>query len=168
MLIREGGWTDRMHTWLKSRRYSVAEHTWHMMALAHQLFPADFTGNLPLAIMYHDVPERWVGDTPYTAKYILSRQLGSALKEAEGKVSARLGIDYELTERETAILHFCDVLEFTLWVREELNLGNKMMEHKFKDGLAVLMKSVLWSEFEPTFIDMMATPLGEEVGWWED
>lgn len=164
MAIREGGWTDRMHTWYKIRRYSVGEHSWSMVTLAHLLFGAACSRELLLAILYHDVPERWVGDTPYTAKYILNRALGAELKKTEDHVSARLGIDFELTTLEKQILGFCDVLEFTLWCREEIGMGNSMLKQKYEDGITVIMGHPLWPEVSNTIIEMLTIPLGQEQG----
>ena len=168
MAIREGGWTDRMHTWYKLRRYSVGEHSWSMASLAHLLFPADTDRTLLLAILYHDVPERWVGDTPYTAKYILSPALGQELKKTEDKVSARLEIDFELTPRAKKILGFCDVLEFTLWCREEIAMGNSTLKQKYEDGIEVISKSALWPEVSVTVWAMLDVPIGQEKGLFEN
>lgn len=168
MAIREGGWTDRMHTWYKLRRYSVGEHSWSMVTLAHQLFGAACSRELLLAILYHDVPERWVGDTPYTAKYVLSRALGRELKAAEAKVSAALGIDFVLTPYEEEILHFCDVLEFTLWCREEIAMGNSMLEQKYADGIEVISGMDIWPEVKDTVLAMLEIPLGQEKGLFDN
>ena len=162
MLTREGGWTDRMHTWQKIRPYRVDSHSWGMAVLLHQMFPEDCEKDLLLAILYHDVPERWVGDTPYGAKYILNPDLGQELKKTERRVSEALKINFQLNQRAKSILGFLDVLEFTLWVREEIALGNSTLQKKLADCFQTLQKMPLWEEAGQLVMEMVSVPMGYE------
>lgn len=121
--IREGGHTERAHTLPHHGSYSVAAHSWHVAMLVVCLHP-DPSAALLKACLTHDVPERWVGDTPAMAKWTLNPALGKELKATEAAVEKMLGIDWELTPTEKLWLNACDVLEFMLWCDDQIKMGN--------------------------------------------
>jgi len=146
LALREGGWVDRMHTVPKLRRYDTAGHQWNVTMLMMQLFPDDVSPALIWVCMTHDVPERWVGDTPYPAKKWLNPDLGEALTDSERKVADMLDINAELSLREGAILRICDMLEFFLWAREEVMMGNNLFAGKYRESLHTLMAMELYDD----------------------
>lgn len=169
MAAREGGWVERVHTCVKTRPYRVDSHSWAVALLAWELFPQSCTNEFIMACLMHDIPERWVGDSPYPAKYPLTRgRLGALLHKAEAPIVEALHLEKPMTDRERQILSFCDLLEFVLWAREEANLGNKIMKAKFEAGMGALMETPLWAEQGETVLDMLAVPSSEECDWWKD
>jgi len=166
---REAGWTDRLHTVIKLRRYSIAEHSWNMVNLLQILFPEDVTLNLVLAIQHHDMPERWVGDIPYPSKRNLTDgELGRLSAKAEAKVAEAIGLpDIQLTPREGEILGLLDVLELVLWASEEIKMGNSHMEGTFRNGLAAVKSMPIVAELGSGFLQDVAIKNGTEFSpWW--
>ena len=168
LAVREGGWTDRMHTVHKSRRYGVDGHSWGVATLAHTMFPEDTTKDLLLACLYHDVPERWVGDTPHPAKRNFNPRFGEELHKAEEMFMQELDLVVELTEREEQILKFCDMLEFVLWSWEEVRMGNTLMEGSFTHSMKCLKKMDLYEEVEDVMMNLIRPGASESENWWKD
>jgi 5'-deoxynucleotidase YfbR-like HD superfamily hydrolase len=122
--IRGGGRTERCHTVPHVGEYSNAKHQWGVAMLMWELWPADFQ-RLAIYCLSHDVAEKWVGDTPATAKkYIsgLSRTMGSL----EDLLCNRLDIPGEgfLSELDHKKLKDCDYLELYIWCIEQMQMGN--------------------------------------------
>ena len=169
MGIREGGWTDRMHTVPKLRRYGVDGHSWGVAVLARFLFEDDCDVDLLTACLMHDVPERWVGDTPHPAKYRMNPALGKELKKTEAIIEEVLEISVPgLTPRQMLVLGFCDILELVLWAREEVNMGNRLMSPTFEHGCSAMFSHPLWSEVADVVRDMLETPFSENTSWWQE
>lgn len=167
LAIREGGWTDRMHTVLKLRSYRNDGHQWGVATLCDQFFP-DASKDLLRACLYHDVPERWCGDSPYPAKKRYEPEIGRLLEEVEGRFAKLLHLDIELTEAEQWKLNFCDMLELGLWTREELALGNKLMRGTFKNVLTVLegMAAGLSPENQDLLAELLEDRGSSEESTW--
>lgn len=119
---REGGAVERCHTVPHSGGYTNGHHSYNLAQIILTFHP-DPSLNLIRASLDHDVPERWVGDTPATAKWN-NPALKQALMEAEAKVEKRLGLDYKLTENEVRWLKAADILEIYIWAKEQCALGN--------------------------------------------
>lgn len=168
MAIREGGWTERMHTKPKLRRQTVAEHSWGVAVLAAEMFPDAFSGEMLLACLYHDVPERWVGDSPHPAKKLFTPSLGKALHDTEQIFVDLLGLDQDLTTREALILGFCDAFEYLLWVREEIALGNSLMRPHAEACIEMLQKNPLFQEKLELILGMLSTGFSETTDWWKE
>ena len=120
--LLEGGQTQRLHTVPHVRHYDVAQHSWGMAALLHALHP-DPRKELFLAILFHDIAERWTGDMPAPAKW--HNGLGGVLREMEREIDEALGVRFDLTEEEKVWLKALDFLELYLFVDGEYNMGNK-------------------------------------------
>lgn len=120
---REGGMVERCHTMPHIGSYSVAAHSYGVAQIIRT-----FHSNPPLeligAALDHDVAERWVGDTPATAKW-LSPLLRDALHTAEHKIQDRFGLDEALTQEERRWLKAADILELWLWAEEQVFMGNR-------------------------------------------
>src|SRR6185295_11629056 len=88
--IRTGGATERCHGIRHHGSYSVAQHTWGVLCLLYVLWPEDFARLAP-AVMFHDVPEAWVGDIPApTKKY--NSSVKRACDEMEAFIFERLAL----------------------------------------------------------------------------
>ena len=165
--VREGGWTDRMHASLKQRRYSVAEHSWNVVNLILLLFPHDVTVHLLKAAQWHDVPERWTGDSPAPAKRDRSNgELSRVLHALEGRIKKILGLNVDLTMRERKILAICDMFEFVIWCEEEAGLGNTHIEGHWRDARSRLKRMDLYGEIAATVHQIEAAKGTEFTGWW--
>jgi 5'-deoxynucleotidase YfbR-like HD superfamily hydrolase len=136
--LREGGSTQRLHTVPHHQDASNSRHSWNIAALLYVLWP-DARRELVHACLFHDVAERWVGDTPAPAKYSLHPPLGRELHVAESKVEHSLGIMQEvLTPEEKSWLKGLDVLELVLYCHDEIALGNRHIEVTLNNARRVL------------------------------
>lgn len=121
---REGGQVARFHALPNIPPYNVAEHTYGVTSLLLLLHPNPSL-NLIKAVHFHDLPERWLGDIPATAKWN-NPELAVAYKLAEERVFNRLGFtEYaKLTKTEQVWLNACDTLELLQWCDEVIETGN--------------------------------------------
>jgi hypothetical protein len=113
---REGGAVERCHVVRHSALYDNAQHTYGALNLLLLLHPEPSL-RLIKAVQWHDVPERWTGDVPATAKWMCP-VLREALALIEEPIMRRFGLHQELTEEDKAWLLGVDVLELWLWCRE--------------------------------------------------
>ncbi len=122
--VREGGNVGRTHTTPHHGSYSVAEHSWGVATLLAILHPNP-SRDLIIAAMWHDVHERWTGDMPAPAKWILSDATKNELKRFENSIESDLGIKFDLPIEDLKWLKSCDMLEFWLWSHDQARLGNQ-------------------------------------------
>lgn len=123
--LLEGGGTLRYHTQPMLRRQTVAEHTWRMLVLLDALHP-DPPMVLFLAVLLHDVQERWTGDVPGPAKWCGGAELGTALTKVEYEVAKKLGCNFTLTPEDRTWLKGLDMVEAYAWAVEERAMGNHL------------------------------------------
>ena len=121
--IREGGKTERTHTTPHHGSYSVAEHSWGVATLLAILHPNP-PKNLILTGLWHDVHERWTGDTPAPIKWCLGNVTKDELKRLENSIDSSLEINLYLSVEDLKWLKACDMLEFWLWSIDQNALGN--------------------------------------------
>lgn len=126
--FREGGQTKRCHTMNYHGHYDVAQHSFNMLSmlfLLHTTTPP--SQELIKAVLWHDIPERWTGDVPTTAK-MADPELKRAMSRIEQEVLIKLGIRELfpiLTREERNWLDALDLLELALWATEQEVMGNK-------------------------------------------
>lgn len=122
--IRTGGATERCHGIRHQGSYSVSQHTWGAMALLYVLWPEDFARLSPV-MMFHDVPEAWVGDIPAPTKRY-SKAVKEACDRLEIKIFRRLKLPHDLglSDADKAKLKACDRLELYAWANEQVTGGN--------------------------------------------
>ncbi len=118
--LREAGEVTRCHTTPHHGRVTLAQHCYHMLCLLFVLHPEP-PPKLVQAIMWHDAPERWLGDMPGPAK----STMGVEYLEAEQGILRMLGVDYSLNEKELWWLHTLDRIELLMWVKDQVALGNQ-------------------------------------------
>lgn len=123
LALREGGNVRRAHTIPHQGDYTVGKHSFDMVCLVFALNPEPSV-ELIRACILHDIPERWVGDIPATAKWY-SIQLGAAATQAEESVQKAWNLEYQLNEEDASWLHAVDRLEFFLWCHDQLQSGNQ-------------------------------------------
>ena len=122
--VREGGGTKRTHTTPHHGSYSVAEHSWNVASLLAILHP-DPSKELILAGLWHDVHERWTGDMPAPIKWCLGKVAKDEFKRLEISIEENLEIDVALSTDDIKWLKACDMLEFWLWCKDQIALGNQ-------------------------------------------
>lgn len=125
---RAGGHVERCHGIPHQGSYSNAAHSWGVAMLLHYLWPEDFA-RLALICLAHDVPEAWVGDIPApTGRYVPG--LRDSLQQIEGDLNRSMGLpgEDELNETDLAKVKACDRLEFYIWCREQVMIGNRYAE----------------------------------------
>jgi 5'-deoxynucleotidase YfbR-like HD superfamily hydrolase len=125
--LLEGGMVMRYHAEPGvPKTQTVADHTWRAMLLMARLWP-EHTHNALLALLYHDVAERYTGDCPHPVKLEFD-DVRRALDKAEDAINVRFGIARyfdDLTDEEAAWVRACDWLEAALWCLDLVVAGNK-------------------------------------------
>lgn len=123
IMLREASKVERYHTLPHHGSYTVGQHSFDMMSLAWVLMPV-VTRNVMLAIMFHDLPERWTGDIPGPLKES-DGEFGKRLAQLEARIEASLGLKVELTEDERMWVKVLDKVECFLWCHDQINMGNQ-------------------------------------------
>lgn len=108
----------RFHTLPFIGEQTIADHSWGVAVIvAHLAQGRDPSRVLAMVLeaLYHDVPERWVGDTPGDIK-ATDRAIHDALGDAERRVVDTLfGGPIPLTPEEAATVKMADSLDL-IWV----------------------------------------------------
>lgn len=125
-LMRECAQVKRVHTIPSLGEYNVGYHSYNMLAMLMILYP-DAPRELIWAIIQHDQPERFSGDSPAPAKW---RGLIDSKKMAEFESNFHDCVsdcDYaeHLEENEMQWLKGLDILELYCWARDQVMLGNQ-------------------------------------------
>jgi 5'-deoxynucleotidase YfbR-like HD superfamily hydrolase len=131
--IRTGGEVERCHGIRHQGSYSNAAHTWGVLVLLHVLWPEDFP-RLAAAVLYHDVPEAWVGDIPAPTKRY-NQVVKMALELMEYDIFKMLGLpDADaLPPPDLAKVKAADRLELYFWAKEQVAQGNQHAEGVLKE-----------------------------------
>ena len=130
---RAGGRVNRMHFTPHRPGYDNASHSWGVAMLMLQLWPEDFP-RLAEICLTHDIPEHWTGDSPSPIfRYIPGMK--EYFNKLHDRINLFLGLAQEgaLPEEDLAKLKACDLLEFYMFCREELNCGNVYMQDQIQD-----------------------------------
>lgn len=146
MLVLEGGRVRRLHTVPLIQHYDVAQHSWAMAVWMMALNP-EASPNLMKAVLIHDVGERYVGDLPAPAKWLIP-DVALALKEAEAKALGEMGIGHiELTEEEREWLRAVDLFELYMFCVEEQRMGNRNV-----NPVRNTCHDLIWAESSPPWV----------------
>ena len=128
---REGAAVLRTHTQAGIGPHFVGMHTFNMITMLKILHPNPSI-TLVWAVMEHDIAERMTGDMPRPAKKagLLDDARQSAFEEHLN--IAVFGEDHnsQLNEEELKWLSGLDMLEFYCWCKDQIMMGNRMMERK--------------------------------------
>lgn len=131
--LLQSGETERLHAIPHVGSYNTGFHSWGVAMIITLLNPSA-SANLLKAALLHDAGEKFVGDSPSSMKWmgengVLCRRY---YKLVESEVNDALGlidILYTLTQEEENWLHGADMLEFLIWCRRQLNMGNQNVVH---------------------------------------
>lgn len=127
---RVAGNVIRYHTWPTITNQTVADHTYHVMRIYHELFAGDpdfeWDDRNVAHILMHDMGEQKVGDLPYPVKKndpILAERV--AIQE-----DLALGIQEwpsrgMVPDHQKNAIKICDLLEMAEYAQYEKNLGNR-------------------------------------------
>ena len=152
----EAGQVQRFHTTPVHMSRSIGEHSWNMAALLFTLHPEP-PMRLVKAVLFHDVAERWTGDIPAPAKWS-EPVLNDVLERMEQELLEAFEIKIKLDEHDTDWLKALDILELTLHMRQEMEMGNKLVARIYDTGYTILMS--IWV---PTVIkDWFLSQINEE------
>lgn len=126
LAMREGAAVSRVHTIRHLGQYTNGQHSFDMLTLTLEL-REETSAELMKAIIYHDLPERWIGDTPYPVK-AEAPDLNIRLHELEGVINLRMGWTADLNDEEVLWLRVIDRVEFMLWADDQVQMGNRHLE----------------------------------------
>lgn len=147
--LREASKVERSHTTPHHGTYSVGQHSFDMLTLLVALYP-DCRKELMLAVMFHDFAERWTGDIPHPAKQA-DGEFGKRLAQIEARVAKSLGLEIKLDEMERFWLKGLDVVEYLLWAKEQVAMGNQNVQ-------PAIANTIVWLQN-----NKIPTPLAEFV-----
>ena len=155
--LRESSRVERFHTMPHHGSYTLGQHQYDMAMLLLVLKP-DASKQLLVAVLTHDVGERWVGDVPATTKR-LDPELAKRLEALEARCLKRMQLlDYHLalSEVERTWLQTLDRVELLLWSKDQAAMGNYaavpvvkrlcawLSEHKIPAEVASFLKDHSW------------------------
>lgn len=144
--IYRAGDVKRYHTVARIKEQTIAEHSWGVAAIVLYLEPNPSKA-LISAALFHDVAESQTGDVPATFKWA-NRNFADSLEAHETNINRDMGIHYELTERELAILKVADLGELVMHNIREHMMGNRFAAVIIARGMEAL---------EPFYGDLGAT-----------
>ena len=128
--LREAGALERAHNVPHHGSYSVGQHSYDAANIILTLHP-DPSLNLIKAILWHDAPERFLGDLPAPAKWY-NPELTAEYEKAEKIVAEHMGIQgvfSALDEDDKHWLKAADRLELLLWCQDQMALGNRHVQN---------------------------------------
>ena len=111
-------------------------------AIGHQVY----MGDLMRAAMHHDEAEKVLGDMPAPAKARF-RVLAVAYANAELQVLNEMGLTWNLTRQEDAMLRLCDRLDAWQWATSHGETGaewDDMRGELFKLAMLIGPDAVAW------------------------
>ncbi len=121
--LREAGIIPRCHTFgAPDPSQTVGLHSWNVTNLLLVLHPEPSL-NLIKAAMWHDAPERHLGDIPAPVKWA-SPVIRNELAKLEDRIHAEFGTSVPLTDDEVRWLVCVDRLELLLMAQERRALGD--------------------------------------------
>ncbi len=126
MAAREASRLERAHTIRHNDSYTNGQHSFDMLTITLELRD-ETSAELMKAIIYHDLPERWIGDMPFPAKEF-SIGIRRRLQDMERNIGREMGWITSLTPEEGVWLYAVDRLEFLLWADDQAAMGNRHLD----------------------------------------
>lgn len=155
--LRECSNVRRSHTLRQLQPYTLGQHSFGILLILAAIY--ENTG-LPVpallvrAAMYHDLSERYTGDTPATAKWgdpALRKELNRASTSYEFANNLRTYLPPELCD----LLSWCDLFEFACNQLEELRLGNTYAAEYIQRAIENLNARVAPPKFQVSCADLL-------------
>ena len=139
LLAIEGGRVERCHCFPTNSRPTVGLHTFNAVSMLLILCP-DPTINMIKALQFHDMAERFLGDMPSPVKQ-KEKSLCFHYEKIENFILIEYGMYPKLDEREQMWVRAMDLLEFLMFIKHELNLGNKYAQQRYDRICAYIEKT---------------------------
>lgn len=155
---REGGFVKRWHAERTLQEDMTGQHSHQMLVLGYLVLGDErMTPALCKAVTFHDAGhEKFVGDWPWGAKKPLSNNRAADLEhELADFFREKLDLQVTLTNEEAIDLAFLDLLEATMFAREEVMMGNTFMDQKAAQCQKVLAEFPQMKE--PEIHDLLIT-----------
>lgn len=162
--IRDAGKVERVHTLPHHGSYSIAAHSWQAAMLLYLLWPDRFK-QLVIHALAHDIPEHITGDVPAPMKKVLNERT-TLFRDFEDNILRRYGLPINaLPKEDQDRLRACDYLEFYMWCRDQLHLGNKFVENALGEISWYLDQAYLPPPADELWYDLrMADLMPESTG----
>ncbi len=141
LLAIEGGRVERCHCFPTNSRPTVGLHTFNAVSML-LILCQDPTINMIKALQFHDCAERFLGDLPAPAKYNCP-EFKELYEKEEGSILIKYGMLPILDERERMWVRAMDLLEFLMFIKHELNLGNKYAQQRYNRIISYIEKTKL-------------------------
>lgn len=128
-LLREASSVSRLHMKRTIKPYQNGKHSFDMLTLLLALNPTA-SRNLLLAVVEHDLPERFSSDMSYPCKSV-GLMNTEVQEEVENLFWIKAGGPWSesLTEEEEWWLKFVDLLELFYFCKDEERLGNTSLSN---------------------------------------
>jgi 5'-deoxynucleotidase YfbR-like HD superfamily hydrolase len=126
---RAGSRVQRYHTHGTSVPDTVGQHSHGVAMIVIAIVGRQrVTGLLLEAALCHDLAEHFLGDIPSPAKGAMDRPKLNAM---EDDLLAKVGLSFELTHKQQAVLKLADILDGMWFCAEERCRGNRMLDEVF-------------------------------------
>lgn len=141
--LRQAGYVRRWHTAQHViGSQNDAEHSAQALTILFMLHPTPSV-NLCKVMLWHDMGELWVGDSPSWPALRQNEDLRIAYKAAE---SRQIAINYpslnealgKLTEDDQQWIRECDLLELCMFCLDQIQAGNNNFRSIFERGIEFL------------------------------
>lgn len=125
-----------------NRYENVAEHSFYVGLIAYQLACAIGLSKteaqycLKMGLM-HDLPEAVTGDIPFLTRRALGKVVCASIDTLGEK---EIGIDLGTDSQTLEIVQIADILEFALYLKEELMSGNHALSDIYAETLGRLVQ----------------------------
>lgn len=123
-----------------NRYENVAEHSFYVGIMAYQLAyqlglgEAEARYCLKMGLM-HDLPEAVTGDIPFLTRRAMGKAMCIGIDDMG---SQEIGVSLGTDRRTLEIVQIADILEFTLYLKEELRSGNHALTDIYAETLGRL------------------------------
>ena len=126
-LIYAGGAVKRFHTKQTIQTQNNAAHQWGVAHIVNSVYP-EASKDLIIAAIYHDSHEIRTGDIPAPIKE-KSPVMQEAVEILEEEINTTYNFMPKLNKEEEAVLKAADYFELYLFAIQEINMGNKSLQH---------------------------------------
>lgn len=149
--ILNAGNVLRTHTIQCLDHPTIAHHTWRTLTILHWLYDSALPpAGLTYALLMHDVPEHYTGDTPGNAKQD-EPDLAKALDSLEELYFKNHGVKIPyLQYYELLLMGVCDRADLVLYCLDEIEMGNNKVRpmamkgfNMFKEKYSLFRKSTI-------------------------
>lgn len=153
-LARESAEVRRFHTSRVISEQTIAQHTFNMLSMLRILYP-DAPPSLFWAIHEHDIPERYTGDVPSTAKWagLMNKSIVDRLERQINAILFGCSATEMLDEEELKWLNGLDLLELICFCKDQITIGNVALQKMYERATLFMKENT--SKYPTEIIDML-------------